>query len=117
VGRLAAVPGAVTMRPDRSKDRPALKNLLAALDAQTRVLQRDNCGDWQIRGKHGEELEDIPSCIYAVPEEGAFYPAVPRRTRSEGRLEAPLCITKAGRPHGSRRQGMSRFPHLFSQAM
>lgn len=39
--------------------RPALLKLVEALGCRDVALCRDECGDWQIRGKHGH--------IYAVP--------------------------------------------------
>jgi hypothetical protein len=41
------------MEPLIDDDRDSLLSLVAALDASPRALRRDECGDWQITGKHG----------------------------------------------------------------
>jgi hypothetical protein len=46
------------MEPLIDDDRDSLLSLVAALDASPRALRRDECGDWQITGKHGHVYVD-----------------------------------------------------------
>ncbi len=42
-----------------SRQRPALLDLAKAIGSRDAALRRDDCGDWQIEGRHGK--------VYAVP--------------------------------------------------
>src|SRR5579871_6431251 len=60
------------MKIDKSKDRPTLLAMVAALSTQPKTLRRDGCGDWHIAGKQGH--------IAALPEFGGFQIYVQCRT-------------------------------------
>jgi len=53
------------MKPDRSRDRPALLALAKRLGTRPKLIRRDACSDWNLFGKHGH--------AYAIPEANAYY--------------------------------------------
>ena len=92
-------------QPEFNK-RTSLLALLAALDASTRALGRDDCGDWRISGKSGQIYPDGNGyLIMVVTDESAR-----RWTNIKQRL--PFCrVTQDGDDEGALHLDRLPAPH------
>ena len=93
------------MKPDRSKDRPALLALADILDTRPALIRRDECSDWNLFGTNGH--------IYAIPEHDAFYVYLgfeSARAWTNAKRRLAFCrVTQNGGDEGFLR--MSGFPN------